>query len=568
VLVTSNFADQRLWDVSPGSPPRPLTPEAGSARSVRFACPAISPDGLWAVAVRERHEPRQGLVGRDERVTNDIVAVSLAGGTVNPRVLAQGHDFYASPELSPTGERLAFVCWDHPAMPWDRTELWHGRFKAGKLGDLVPVAGQGEPESVVQPKWAPDGGLIYASDRSGWWNLYRDGSCLAGHSAEFAGPAWVFGDSDYAVLADGTVLASWRSSGVARAGTVRDGTVLPLSLPYSSFSHLSPAGQGALAVAGGPATAPEVVRMGTDATVEVLRRSRPQLLGGDWVSVGEAFAFATGEGQEAHAVYYPPRNPDFQGPRGEAPPLIVTSHGGPTSYASTVLDPGKQYWTTRGFGVVDVDYRGSTGYGRAYRKALEGRWGVADVEDCAAAAQWMADHGRADPARMVIRGASASGLTVLAALARSRTFAAGAVRYGVADLRSLAGDTHKFESRYIDGLVPSSELEARSPLSMAADVKAPVLFFHGLDDKVVPPDQTRQMASRLRAAGTEALVIEIEGEGHGFRRGSTLVRAQEAELAFYGTVLGFAPGGELSRARVDLVDAARPGGATWFAEPA
>jgi dipeptidyl aminopeptidase/acylaminoacyl peptidase len=382
--------------------------------------------------------------------------------------------------------------------------------------------------------------------------------------AEFAGPAWTFGDSDYVFLMDGTLVATWSAAGAALLGVVRDGGVAATELPYNRFSDLAPAGPAAVvAVAGGPARAFEVVRIGIDGSVQVLRRSRPVSLGGEWTSAGEAFSFPTGGGELAHAVYYPPVNPGFRAPDGQLPPLIVTSHGGPTANASMVFEPRTQYWTSRGFAVVDVDYRGSSGYGRAYRKALEGRWGLADVEDCAAATKWLADSGRADPARVVIRGSSASGLTVLAALARHRAFAAGAVRYPVADLASLAGETHKFESRYVERLVPASEVEARSPLNLAPGIGVPVLFFHGLDDKVVPPSQSRQMAAALRQRGVDAALVQVEGEGHGFRRASTAVRAQEAELAFYGEVLGFEPAGDLAGARADLARARLGGGVTW-----
>jgi dipeptidyl aminopeptidase/acylaminoacyl peptidase len=370
-------------------------------------------------------------------------------------------------------------------------------------------------------------------------------------------------------MADGTVVAAWRAAGNGHLGTVAEGQAHALELPYTSFAHLSPGGGGhgssVVCVAGGPTTASEVVHINTDGAVEVLRRSRPRKTAEEWLSTGEAFSFGTGNGEKAHGIYYAPVNPDFSAPAGDAPPLIVTSHGGPTGSASRVLDLATQYWTTRGFAVVDVDYRGSTGYGRAYRRALDGVWGVADVEDCAAAAQWLADQGRADARRMVIRGGSASGLTVLAALARYSVFAAGAVRFPVADIGALAATTHKFESRYMERLVPPGEFEARSPLGMVADIGAPVLFLQGLDDKIVPPAQSRDMVMALRQAGTQALLVEIEGESHGFRRADTLVRALEAELAFFGAVLGVEPADDLGRAGADLEEAASPAGARWSA---
>ena len=407
---------------------------------------------------------------------------------------------------------------------------------------------------MVQPKWAPDGSLVYISDRTGWWNLYAEGGRpLAPMEADFAGPAWAFGDSDHVFLEDGTLLAIWRSGGTCKLGVVEGGRARPLSLEYQWFAHLAAAGDDVLVVAGSPTVPPELVRISTDdGLVEVLRRSRQATLSPELVSAGEPFSFPTGAGEEAHAIYYAPRNPGYEGPKGEKPPLIVTSHGGPTGSTARVLDLRAQFWTTRGFAVVDVDYRGSTGYGRAYRLALDGRWGVADAEDCAAAAEWLAKAGWSDVDRAVIRGSSASGLTVLAALARHDVFAAGTVLFGVADIATLAISTHKFESRYLERLVPEEEYAARSPLNLVPRIAAPVLFFHGLDDKVVPPDQSRQMASALRDKGARAVLIEFEGEGHGFRQAATLIRVQEAELAFYGEVLGFEPAGDLSSAHAEL----------------
>ncbi len=559
VLVTSNFSDQRLWDVSPGQPPRPLSAEPESKHAVRFGCPVVSRDGRWVIVVRERHV--------DGEVHNDLVAIARFGEITEPRTLAEGHDFYSSPELSSDGGMLAFISWDHPDMPWDRTQLWRGRFSEGNLTDLRCIAGQDGAESVLQPRWAPDGRLVHISDRTGWWNLYIDDEPLAPMEAEFAGPAWNFGDSDYAILPDGRLFATWKNAGTAYLGVVEGGCAHPLDLPYGYFAHLCPASldgeDGVLAIAGGPSRSPELVRISIAGEVEVLRRSRPDVLAEEWVSAGEPFDFPTGDGEVAHAIYYSPRNPGYVAPEGELPPLIVTSHGGPTANASRVLDLRTQFWTTRGFGVLDVDYRGSTGYGRSFRGALEGRWGLADVEDCAGAAHWLAESGRVSSNRMVVRGASSSGLTAMAALARHRTFSGAVVLFGVADLTSLNATTHKFESRYVGRLVPEPELVARSPLELVGNIAAPVMFVHGLDDKVVPPDQSRRMVAALRQNGVRALLVEIVGESHGFRKATSLVRTLEAELAFYGSIFGIDPAGDMSRAKADLAGAEMPAGTTW-----
>ncbi|HTW08876.1 MAG TPA: prolyl oligopeptidase family serine peptidase [Acidimicrobiales bacterium] len=568
-LVTSNFADQRLWDFTPGRAPRPLTPVPAPGRSVRYANPVFSPDGAWVVVVRESH---QGP-GADH-VVNDLVAVRAVSGVEDvspqaPRVVASGHDFYSSPVFSSDGAQLAFLCWDHPDMPWDATQLWRGEWRDGVLEGVRLVVGAPARESITQPQWSPEGELLYISDRSGWWNLYCDGANLAPKEAEFAGPDWTFGNSDYARLANGNLVAVSRSAGADQVGMVEEAGLRPIASSYRSMWHLAPAGEGpgegpaVLAVAGSPSRAPELVRLGTDGSVEVLHRSRSQVLAPEWVSEGEHFSFPTGNGETAHAFYYAPVHPGLAAPAGESPPLVVTSHGGPTAATSLVLDLWKQFWTTRGFAVVDVDYRGSTGYGRAYREALYGTWGLADVEDCAAAARALAAAGKADPGRMVVRGGSASGLTVLAALARYDVFAAGCVRFPVTDVRVLEATTHKFESHYMQRLVPPSEYDARSPLLMAAKITAPVLFFQGLDDRVVPPQQSRDMVDALRRAGTRALLVELEGESHGFRRAPSIVRSLEAELAFFGEVLGLEPAGDLARARSDLAAAAAEGGTTW-----
>jgi dipeptidyl aminopeptidase/acylaminoacyl peptidase len=562
-VVTANLADHRLWLISPGQGPRPMTPEVEPLGAQRFACPVVTPDGAWSIWARERHLA-------DGQVLNDLVCVALGAPGANPgepQVLAQGHDFYSSPRLSPDGRELAFICWDHPNMPWDVTQLWRGRLQDGCWSEARAVVGADSRESVVEPRWAQNGDLTYISDRTGWWNLYREGRALAPMEAEFAGPAWSVGGSSYVFLADGTLVATWASRGNGYLGVVKDGRATALALPYTSFRDLAPAGTGAaegvLVVAGGPATPSELVRVSLDGQVEVLRPSGRSVLAEAWVSAGQAFDFPTGTGEEAHGLYYPPKNPEFRAPPGEKPPLIVTSHGGPTAQASSVMNLGTQYWTTRGFAVVDVDYRGSSGYGRRFRRSLDGLWGVADVDDCAAAARWLAGDGRADPERMVIRGSSASGLTALAALARHDDFAAAAVRYGVADLASLAATTHKFESHYIDRLVPADQYVSRSPLHLVDGLGTPTLLLQGLDDKVVPPDQSRQMVAALRQRGSLALLVEIEGEGHGFRKAATLARAQQAELAFYGQVLGLVPADDLAQAHADLRAAAGPGGATW-----
>ena len=548
VVWFANFDDQRIYRVETDAgrgfaPPRPVTAEPPSARSVRYADFQVSQDGSRLAAVRERHL-------ESGEVVNDLVLLDAAGpagdATVEPEVVAAGHDFYASPRFAPDDGPLAWLTWDHPDMPWDATTLWI---------DGERVAG-GPGESISQPRWAPDGSLLWASDRTGFWNLYRDGRIVVEEEAEYSGPDWVFGLSSYAVLPSGALVAARSKDG--RAELTVDGAVV--EMPFTSFSSLHAYGDGAVvAVVASAREAPAVVRItieGDDpGQIEVIRRSRPAAFDGGYLSAPEPVTFATDAGPEgdrvAHALYYPPTNPDFEGPPGELPPLVVMSHGGPTSAARSELNLTIQYFTSRGLAVVDVDYGGSSGYGRAYRGRLDGQWGIVDVADCVNAARHLAGAGLVDGARMVIRGGSAGGFTTLCALTfSSGVFAAGASFYGVADLASLATDTHKFESRYLDRLVgpwpeAADVYRARSPIHSADRLSAPVIIFQGMDDKVVPPAQAEILVDALRAKGLPFAYVTFEGEQHGFRKAETIVRAAEAELWFYGRILGFQPADDI-----------------------
>jgi dienelactone hydrolase len=538
----SNFDDQRLHRLDPGGEPRPI------AEGGRFADADVHGDRL--VCVRERH--------LDAGVVNDIVELPT-DGSAGPTVVAAGHDFYAAPRFAPDG-RLAWLAWDHPRMPWDGTVLERGAIPRSEARS-GPVAG-GREESVTQPRWSPDGALHWISDRSGWWNLYREGLALQPTDAEFAEPAWVFGNSTYDFLPGGRVVAHWGG----RLGVLGEE---PLDLPYTSFSSVTafvpppgrpPGPVGVAAIAASPTQAPAVVVVDpATGQVTVVRRSRPTPVDPAYLSTPRRVDFPTTGGRTAHALFYPPANPAAAGPPGELPPLVVTSHGGPTAQASTALNLRTQFWTSRGFAVADVDYGGSSGYGRAYRRQLDGQWGVVDVDDCIAAARHLAAAGAVDGRRMVVRGSSASGLTALLALTRGPSgpasgepgvFAAGASLYGVADLAALATDTHKFEARYLDGLVgPWPEAAAtyaeRSPITHAGALSAPLIIFQGLDDKVVPPAQAEVLVAALRRAGLPFAYLTFEGEAHGFRRAETIQRVLEAELSFYGQVLGFTPADDI-----------------------
>ena len=572
LIFFSNFADQRLYQQVGGVAPLPLTPAAdrdrplpnppplagegrvGAGTSWRYA------DGLFDAArrrwigVREEH-------GEGGRVDNTLVAVDLDAPRPGPgpgRVLAQGHDFYASPRLSPDGARLAWLSWDHPNMPWVGTELWLAEIAAdGSLAAPLLVAG-GPEESIFQPQWSPDGILYFVSDRTEWWNLYRvdpgSGSVhpLCPREAEFRQAQWNFGQSTYAFLSADQLVCTYREAGHSRLARldIATGKLAPLDLPYTDFGAIRVAGgrtNGQIVCrAGSPTDPPAIVAIDpASGAFEVLRQSAPAA-GDDslrrYFSVPQHLAFPTENGLTAYANYYPPANPDHMPPPAEKPPLVVKCHGGPTASASSVLSLGIQYWTSRGIAVLDVDYGGSTGYGRAYRERLHGGWGVVDVDDCVNATSHVIAEGLADGERAVITGGSAGGYTVLAALALRDVFKGGASYYGVSDVAALARDTHKFESRYLDWLIgPYPEradlYRERSPLTHAERLNRPVIFFQGAEDRVVPPNQTEMMVEALRRRSIPVGYLLFAGEQHGFRRAETIKRALDAELYFYATLI-------------------------------
>jgi len=552
----SNYTDQRLYRVTPGTPPLAITPEPPGPRAVRYAAPVVSPDRRHLVAVRERHfDPDLPAT-----VVNDLVALST-GPESEVRVLAEGHDFYSHPVFSPDGTRLAWVAWDHPNMPWDGTELWEA-----ELDDTLSVVASrkvegGRQESVTQPKYSSSGDLVFVSDRTGWWNLYVAGdepggaTPLAPMEAEIGGPDWVFGTSSYAHLADGSIVAAWGESGLGRLGVLPPGATAftPIDTGWTSFLYLrtSDDGRSVLAVAGSAAEPATVVRIApaqiaNGRAVRELKRSREGGVDASYISLPEPIEYETAGGRTAHALFYAPKNPDFEAGAGERPPLIVRVHGGPTSAATSVLDYGIQFWTSRGFGLVDVNYGGSTGYGRPYRERLRGNWGVVDVEDSTNAARHLAGCGQADGDRLLIHGGSAGGYTTLCAVTFTDTFTAGASYFGIADTIVFAKETHKFESRYMDALFgPWPEAEAvyreRSPALHTEHLRTPLIVFQGLEDKVVPPDQAEIMVEALRVNGVPHTYVPYAGEQHGFRRSENVRRTAEAELYFFGRVLGFVP---------------------------
>ena len=549
-LFFANFSDQRLYRRSVAGHSEPITPEPDAPAADRYADGCVTPDGGWTICIREAHAE-----GGEAR--NTVVILPTDGSSL-PRPLVAGNDFYAFPRLHPDGTRLAWVEWSHPRMPWDGTELWVADIgREREITHATRVAG-GPDESIFQPRWSPRGDLHFVSDRTGWWNLYAvlagEVSPLCPRDAEFGGPQWVFGLSRYAFLADGTLICSFTKDGRDHLGALRPGspTLTALETPFTS--HLGggsvqsdPAGR--VYFLGGSVTrATAVVALDPErGQVEVIKTFNSLEMDPGYCSTPEPIRCPTRDGSTVHALYYPAANTAFSAGNDERPPLLVLSHGGPTSATTSELRLGLQFWTSRGFAVVDVNYAGSTGFGRAYRERLHGQWGIVDTSDCIEAATYLARRGDIDGRRMAIRGGSAGGFTTLSALVFHDVFSAGASYYGVADLEALATDTHKFESHYLDGLIgPYPEMRARyrerSPIHFMDRLSCPVIIFQGLEDRVVPPSQAEAMVDALRANGLPYAYLPIEGEQHGFRIAKNIERCLEAELYFYSRIFGFDPG--------------------------
>ena len=541
VVYFSNYADQRLYRQRPGESPSPVTP----AMDMRYADGIVDAARNRMVCVREDHTSTW------REPVNAVVSVDLRSGAA--RVLVSGNSFYSSPRISGDGTRLAWLAWNHPNMPWDGTELWMAELDAeGGLGAPVLVAG-GPDESIFQPEWSPDGTLYFVSDRSGWWNLHRwrggQVESVLRMEAEFGVPQWGLGMSTYGFASAGRVICAYNQRGTWHVADL-DTEALTLQRVTTPFTEITRSGlrvsSGLVLFGAGSPSMPESLMLHELATgqTETLRSSTDVTVEQGYISSPEAVEFPTGDGLTAHAFFYAPRNQDYATPPGERPPLLVISHGGPTGATSTTLNLGVQYWTSRGFALLDVNYGGSTGYGTEYRRRLNGRWGVVDVDDCANGARFLAARGDVDADRTAIRGGSAGGYTTLSALTFRDVFRAGASYYGISDLAALAEDTHKFESRYLDTMIgPYPEREdlyiERSPIHHTERLSCPIILFQGLEDKVVPPNQAEMMVEALRQKGLPVAYVAFEGEQHGFRSASAIRRALDAELYFYSRVFGF-----------------------------
>jgi len=548
----ANYDDQRIYRQQQGRDPRPITPDA----DVRHADLQVDAKRGRIYAVREDH-----TTGAHEAV-NSLVALDWEGKREAVHIAA-GNDFYSSPRLSPDGTRLAWLTWNHPNMPWVSTELWVAELDADcRVLSSRLVAG-GAAESVCQPEWGPGGELYFISDRTDWWNLYRarggGDEPICRRDSEFGAPQWLFGMTHYAVLdAYELVCLSTRAATTQLSRLeLRNDRLDPVELLYTQLRDISVHGRRAALIAASPTLSERVLILDlVSGAQEVVKASIDSHIDPGFFSIPHMVEFSTANELTAHAIHYAPKNRDFAAPPGMKPPLIVHVHGGPTSSAKPAFDLEIQYWTSRGFAVIDVNYRGSTGYGRAYRERLKGEWGEVDVEDSVNAAQHLVRLGLADPERVAITGGSAGGFTTLLALTKRDYFRAGASHFGVGDLVTFAKDTHKFESRYLDWLVgPYPEradlYRERSAVNFADHLSCPVILFQGLEDRVVPPSQAEEFVAACKAKGLPYAYIAFEGEQHGFRKASSIRRSIEAELYFYSRIFGFTAADAIEPVRIE-----------------
>ncbi|HET7339149.1 MAG TPA: S9 family peptidase [Candidatus Dormibacteraeota bacterium] len=551
----TNYTDQRLYRQQDREVPRPITPEG----DIRHADMVVDERRGRVIAVREDHT----LGGHEPR--NTIVAVD-AHGERDPITLASGNDFYSSPKLSPDGNRLAWQTWNHPHMPWDSSEVWIAELdRGGSVTSSRKIAG-GPDESVLQPEWSPSGELYFISDRSGWWNIYRargeGDERVCRRAAEFGAPQWVFGMRFFAFNGADEIVCVFHEKTGVKLGRIdlNSGALRQLDLFYSSLSNIQVANGKAAMFASSATLAERVLIIDLETQAEdIVRVANPARIESGYLSVPRAIEFPTERGVTAHALYYPPRNQDHEAPAGEKPPLIVHCHGGPTGSASQMYPFEFQYWTSRGFAMVAVNYGGSSGYGRAYRQRLDGQWGVVDVDDCINAARYVVDQGWADPKRVAITGGSAGGFTVLMSLTKRDFYAAGSSQYGIGDMELFVKDTHKFESHYCDTLMgPYPEQAAvyrdRSAIHFADRLSAPVILFQGLEDRIVPPSQAETFVAVCRDKHLPHAYVAYEGEQHGFRQEKNIRRTFEGELWFFSRIFGFEPADDIAPVAVENLD--------------
>ena len=536
----SNLADQGLYEQEGESEPRPIT----SPGAKRYGDIIVDKLRKRLICVREDHG------GEEAEPVNSIVALDLTNNQAEQVLIAE-NDFYTSPRISPDGSSLAWLTWNHPNLPWDGTELWLGEIRSdGSIGERLKVAG-GIGESIFQPEWSPDGVLYFVSDKSEWWNLYRyrqnQTEPVCPRDYEFGRPQWLLAMSTYGFESMDRIICSYTRRGVWHLASLNcsKGSLEEIETPFSEIWDLRVSSKQAVFCAGSPTQAASIIRLDLESgKFDPLRSSGNIKVDKGYVSIPQAIEFPSENGKSSYAFFYPPQNCDYQAVAEERPPMLTKIHGGPTSATSTSLAWDIQYWTSRGFAVLDVNYGGSSGYGRSYRQRLEGQWGIVDVDDCVNGARFLVEQGLVDGERLAIRGSSAGGYTTLCALTFRRTFKAGASYYGISDLEALAKETHKFEARYLDRLLgPYPDrvdiYRQRSPIHFTHLLSCPLILFQGLEDEVVPPNQAEMMLEALQAKGLPVAYIPFEGEQHGFRRAETIKRALDSELYFYSKVFDF-----------------------------
>lgn len=550
-LYFSNFEDNLLYLKIGENQPKQITSDSNH----RYADAGIDRLNQRLYWIREDHT-------NSSLAPETTIVVMNADGS-DQKIAVSGNDFYSNPRVSPDAKHLAYLTWSHPHMPWDESELWVADINEdGTLSNNRKLTG-GSGVSIVQPLWSPGGTLYFLSDHSNWWNLMR---CYGSHKeevcpvkAEFGSHSSVLGKSDYCFVDENTIIASYTQHGMRQLASVDvwNGRLNPITNRFTSFSSLQSNGDKVAFIAASPTEFPRITVMDTDSLkLEDIKIASEFLIDTDYLSLPEAIEFPTSNNKTAHALYYAPSNPDFTAPKGEKPPLLVHAHGGPVGATSSALNLVKQYWTSRGFALVDVNYGGSTGYGREYRDRLRGRWGIVDVEDCANAVQYLIDRGDVDHGRVAIAGGSAGGYTTLASLVFTDIYKAGASHFGLSELESFVLETHKFESHYLHGLIaPYPEekhvFHERSPIHFTDRLSCPVIFFQGLDDKVVPPNQAVPMVEALRKKGLPVAYLEFEGEGHGFRKAENIKRSIDGEFYFYSCIFGFEPADKIEPVEID-----------------
>lgn len=536
----TNYKDQRIYVQKPDQSPQPLTPD----NQLRYADFRLDKKHNRLISVCEDHSASEG------EPLNKIVTIGVNSGQV--KTLIEGNDFYTSVRISPDGTKLAWLCWNHPNMPWDSTELWLATISDnGEIKDKKMIAG-GETESICQPEFSPNNKLYFSSDRLDWWNLYRynfDNSIepLFPLNAEFGYPHWVFGESVYGFSDEETLICTYTQNGswyLAHLNT-KNKSLSNIETPFTYIAYLQINKNQVLFVGASPTQPTAVIKLDlTLGKTDILKQSSNLNIDEGYLSIPQPISFPTTNNQIAHAWYYPPTNKDYEAPEGELPPLLIKSHGGPTAATSATFNLKIQYWTSRGFAFCDVNYGGSTGYGREYHQRLDGNWGIVDVDDCENAAKYLVKKGKVDSEKLAISGGSAGGYTTLASLTFKDTFKAGASYYGISDLEALATDTHKFESRYLDGLIgkyPEEKeiYEKRSPINHTEKLSCPVAFFQGLEDKVVPPNQTEMMVNALQEKGIKTLYVTFDDEQHGFRKAENIKKALDSEFHFYSLIFDY-----------------------------